>query len=293
MQYLPKVSIVVAYYNGGQYWQLLWQSLLAQTLQNWELLLIDDGSTDGSVALLPEDPRIRVIQPTKKCGLPGTVRNHALPFVKGQYVAFLDCDDCWHPTKLARQVALLEAQPQAVFCFSQAPRFFGDAPQMSHRLQGKTKRLSQEQLARKNIIPTSSVMVRSQLLADSGGFFDTQDLRIGEDYDLWLRLAAKGYAIFQQDPLCYYRIHGNQITQKAARRGLRIGLCTIAQRCQEPQAKRLLWSQAHKTWALEHLNQKDLKEAWRHLKLSLGQAFTWEAFGLVFLAPAIAWLRPK
>ena len=108
---MATVSVIMPCHNGGKYLRLAVESVLAQTYAGWELLIIDDASTDGSVAVAEEycsqDSRIQLIQTPASTGKPATPRNVGIKAATGRYIAFLDCDDMWLPQKLEHQLHLL------------------------------------------------------------------------------------------------------------------------------------------------------------------------------------------
>lgn len=110
------VSIIMPSYNCGPYIEASIRSVLAQTYQEWELIVVDDRTTDGSLekvmALQREDPRIRLLRQERRQGA-ATARNWALREARGRWIAFLDSDDQWEPTKLERQIAFMEAHGYA------------------------------------------------------------------------------------------------------------------------------------------------------------------------------------
>ena len=110
------VSIIMPLYNCGQYIEASIRSVLAQTYREWELLVVDDSSTDGSLqtalALQQDDPRIRVLRQERRSGA-ATARNWALREARGRWIAFLDSDDQWEPAKLERQIAFMERHDYA------------------------------------------------------------------------------------------------------------------------------------------------------------------------------------
>lgn len=115
----PTVSVVVIFYNAAPFLAEAVDSVVAQTYSDWELLLVDDGSTDGSTAIAQqyvaaEPRRVKYLQHPgrQNLGMSAT-RNRGLTEARGAFVAFLDADDFWHPDKLERQVALLDANPSA------------------------------------------------------------------------------------------------------------------------------------------------------------------------------------
>ena len=110
------VSIIMPSYNCGQYIEASIRSVMAQTYQDWELIVVDDCNTDGSLekveALQREDSRIRLLRQERRCGA-ATARNRALREAQGRWIAFLDSDDQWEPTKLERQITFMEENSYA------------------------------------------------------------------------------------------------------------------------------------------------------------------------------------
>ena len=123
----PLVSIVIAVYNGERHLQEALASIEAQTFSNWEILLCDDGSTDGSDLIVAEacrSPRVHSL-PGRHQGV-AAARNRGVAASQGQLIAFLDQDDRWAPHKLERQVALLDEQPSAGFSLARQRVFVDD-----------------------------------------------------------------------------------------------------------------------------------------------------------------------
>jgi glycosyltransferase involved in cell wall biosynthesis len=192
---LPRVTVVVPAYNAAAHVRRAVDSVLAQTWHDLELLVVDDGSTDGTLdALAGYGERLRVLRQANAG--PAAARNRGLREAGGEYVAFLDADDHWEAGKVAAQVALLDAHVDIGFC-STATRVVDDT--------GNTV-ASWPCLPAGTPLPdalfmngaavsgsTSGVMARRSLLQQVGGF--DAALRGFEDPDLWIRLAARaGYA---------------------------------------------------------------------------------------------------
>src|SRR5262249_46275201 len=110
---MPKVSVVMPVYNGERFLRESLESVFAQTFQDFEMLCVDDGSTDRSASILQQyGPRIRVVR-QENAGQ-SAARNAGVALAQGRYIAFLDQDDLWYPSKLMSQVAAIEANPHAV-----------------------------------------------------------------------------------------------------------------------------------------------------------------------------------
>jgi GT2 family glycosyltransferase len=186
----PRISILIAAYEAEGFLEATLRSALAQTFMDHEVLVIDDGSSDGTAgvvrAVMADDPRLRlIVQPNR--GLSAT-RNRGIRQARGELIAFLDHDDLWHPTKLACQVACLDAHPEAavVSCYTavldRCHRCLG------WRLGGQAEGdVYLEMLEWDMVSGGSVVLVRRIALLAAGPFDET--LRIREDWDQWIRLA--------------------------------------------------------------------------------------------------------
>jgi glycosyltransferase involved in cell wall biosynthesis len=166
-------------------------SVLAQGFQDFELLLVDDGSTDATRAVLAEyGDRLCLL--AKQNGGPAAARNHGLQHARGEYAAFLDADDYWKKGKLQRQVELLDARPEIGFC-STATEVVDSAgrPAGNWPCRADAGPLPDVLFMHGTVISgsTSGVLARRRLIAELGGF--DEDLRGFEDPDLWIRLAAR------------------------------------------------------------------------------------------------------
>jgi len=215
----PHISIIMPCYNAAAYLPQSVGSVLAQTRSNWELVIVDDGSTDASwqelQRLAAADPRIRVFrQPNAGAA---AARNRALLDAHGVYTAFLDADDTWHPEFLEAMEAALDNDPGAgiAYCGWQNMGLGGGRddpfvpPEYEH--SGKT-----ESLLEACRWPIHAALVRTRLIHDCGRF----DERLSScmDYDLWLRLGTIHRLIRVPRVLAYYHHHGGeQITSNLAR----------------------------------------------------------------------------
>ncbi|MCZ2341438.1 MAG: glycosyltransferase [Bacteroidales bacterium] len=214
----PQVSVVMAAKNYGQFLAEAIESVLAQTVEEWELLIIDDGSTDHTQSVAAPflmDRRIRIVS-SDRLGQP-RAKNLGVRLSSGSLVAFLDADDAWLPTKLERQLAVFADRPEVGVCFTKrtlmndrGEPIFGNDPPSPPR--GRVL----EAMFLRNFVCFSSVMVRRQVFDHVGGFDPEWDLSI--DYDLWLRVARFHEFEYVDEPLVRYRTgHGN-LSKKLADR---------------------------------------------------------------------------
>lgn len=201
----PLVSVVMPAFNPGPHLREALGSVLSQTYESWDCVVVDDGSTEDLSWVLGLDARIRLIRQDNR-GLP-SARNTGALATSGQLVAFLDADDLWLPDKLGVQVkamrdgAVLSAT--AFYRFDEERRFSGWHPRAN----------SLDELLRGNSICASSTMV-DRLAFERLGMFDER-LRSAEDWDMWLRLVRYGGPVAAvSEPLVGYRVHSGQMSNK-------------------------------------------------------------------------------
>ena len=225
----PTTSVVIPCFNGEEYLGEALESVRAQTVSVREILLVDDGS-DVPIRTPPgwDGPPLHIIR-TPNRGL-AAARNRALESAGGEFVAFLDADDVWHPRKVEEQEKALLGDPQAVACFTRCvdtPGFFGFGPYPPLDVSNDEFLLV---LWYNSFFPPSAVMVRRDALEAVGPFRD--DMGNGEDIELWLRLLTRGRFVQVAESLCFYRQHANQFTKNLYRKmigGKRARAVMIAQ----------------------------------------------------------------
>lgn len=225
----PQFSIIIPCFNAVTTLPATLASLQAQTLTDWEALLVDDGSSDATPAIIAEaalaDPRLRLLRNPRKG--PSAARNHAVMQAQGQIIAFCDADDLWAPQKLARMAALFAApKTDAVYAriafFREVPE---DAAAFSTVPQGP---LGITTLLGENPVCTmSNLCIRKTSFATSGGFDEM--LVHNEDLEWLIRLAGMGMQIIGHDEtLVWYRNNtfGLSADFKAMRAGRAQALAT-------------------------------------------------------------------
>ena len=225
MAVYKKISIITPTYNCEKYMEETIRSVLAQTYENWELLLCDDGSEDKTPEIIDrfarEDSRIRVMR-QKHTGLPAAGRNRGLREAAGDYIAFLDGDDKWKPEKLSKEVKYLESHPECRAVHT-SYELIGDAEVVQYHKNisefPKHEEAAFQQMFLKCIVHISSLLIRREILEAIGYFDENPQLRGVEDYDFLLRLSAL-YPIYHiQEPLSFYRISmGTVLHNKAYNR---------------------------------------------------------------------------
>lgn len=224
----PKVSIIVPAFNAEKYIAGTIKSVLNQTYSHWELLVVDDGSTDRTKDIVKEylgDPRISYFY--KNNGGQGSARNLGIKKAKGFYLAFLDADDLWDSHKLEVQLAVLMKEDVSlvfskVRCIDKNGRFI-------NRFIGSGRGKYQGfqtlfLLGVGNIaIPNLSVMATKESIIGTGRFSEEDQIRNIEDFDLWFRLLLSGYKFYgMKEVLGSYRIHHEQSTYSDSGQSLKL-----------------------------------------------------------------------
>ncbi|HEX4388438.1 MAG TPA: glycosyltransferase [Steroidobacteraceae bacterium] len=211
------VSVVIASYNMGHFLAQAVQSVLAQSYTNVEVQIVDDGSDDDTAVIVErwrEDPRVHVHRQDN--GGQARAKNQGVVLSRGRFVAFLDADDFWLPDKLALQMPLFQGRPEVGVVYSDYQGVDGDGrplPQEPPRLR---RGWVSGALLIENFIPYSTGVVRRACLERYGGFDET--LRMGIDYDLWLRLSAHFQFDFVPEKTLHYRIWSGQMSKNYRRR---------------------------------------------------------------------------
>jgi len=207
----PVVSVILPTFNRLAYLRPAVDSVLAQTLTDWELIIADDGSDAQTLEYLrslQDPPRIRVLE-LPHSGNPSAVRNAALRMATGEYVAFLDSDDVWMPTKLQRQLESLRQHPDCPWGYTGYIRIDASGqvrsyPRTHARVPHKGA-IFKELLEFEADVPTPAVLVERRIVERLGGFDEQQ--WVHEDYDLWLRIALEHPIDLIDEPLIALRTH--------------------------------------------------------------------------------------
>ena len=195
----PLVSIIMPCYNAECYIAQSIESVLAQTYQNWELLITDDGSTDKSVEI-KNDERINVMVSDEHQGIART-RNMSMSRAKGRFVAFLDSDDIWYPEKLEKQVEyMLEHELAFTYSSYEIIDYQGNP---KNRIVKDAGVMSYKKYLRNTIICCGTVVVDRE----KTGHFATPIIKTSEDMSLWLNIMKRGFDAYPvPGPLHKYRI---------------------------------------------------------------------------------------
>ncbi len=232
-----KVSIIIPTYNRGHVLPDAIDSVLAQDFRDYELIVIDDGSTDNTLTILDRYPeRIKVYrQPNQGVS---AARNHGIAMSSGNLIAFLDSDDLWLAQKLSVQVAFFNANPKSLICQTQEIWIRNGIRVNPKKRHQKPSGQIFEKSLELCLVSPSAVMIRRSLF-DSVGLFD-ESLPACEDYDLWLRISCRYPVYLINKPLTVKKGgHADQLSKMKGLDQFRIrsllkiidsGLLTLAQK---------------------------------------------------------------
>ena len=209
---MKTVSVIIPTYNYGRFLKEAVDSALAQTYPPFEIIVIDDGSTDDTPEVLAGyGDRIRSLRQNNQ-GV-GAARNAGIALARGEYIAFLDSDDLWKPEKLAREIALFETDPSLGMVHCGAESFDHDTGKViSVMLSGMEGWVASEllRLDREVITAPGSGTLFPKRVAEEVGGFDPR-LQPSEDWDFCYRVAVRYRAAFVPEVLVRYRLHGSGI----------------------------------------------------------------------------------
>ena len=281
------VSVLMPVYNAERYVSIAIDSALAQTCQDFELLLFDDGSTDGSLAILrryeAKDPRIRVFSRENRGIVP--TRNELVALSRGEYLAIMDADDISLPTRLEKQVAYLSAHPECVAVGSSVRLIDPEGWLIADVIVGACQdEIDEAHISGlgANRLWNPSVMMLKSAVERVGGYDEAFPL--AEDLDLFLRLGEIGKLANLPDVLCEYRRHYANIGEAEHRKlfelvdkavqaaRYRRGLEPLPKRQRQARSPSISRIERHRRWAWRSLGAGNLRTARKHAWRALVQA---------------------
>lgn len=296
------VSIILPCYNRVQYLRHAVESVRAQSFQDWELIVADDGSgveTAAYLAELERVPRVSVLR-LQHSGIPSVARNAALRVARGTYTAFLDSDDVWLPGKLELQVAVHRSRPARRWSYVAMERIYADGTLM----QGEPRRTIPEGaifgplLCLTADVSMSAVMAE-RTLVEQIGLFD-EGLPYFEEFDLFLRLSLQSEVSVITQPLVRIRSHGehysvNRVGMLEGRAALlrklrpdaeRLGMETVLSREEEGN-----YSDLARAYASQGRRGDALRSLWRARRGIRRDSRWWRAWGALGRSVIPAWAR--
>jgi glycosyltransferase involved in cell wall biosynthesis len=256
----PKVSVIIPTYNRSHFLQTAIESVLNQTYQDFELIVVDDGSIDETQQLLAQyQGKLQAVYQENQGR--SLARNTGAKLARGKYLAFLDSDDVWKPTKLAQQIAVLEADPTITLahCFTEVFDSSGQVCQAATSLiqtfhqRALKHNYHYEAISLECTIFTSCIVVNKEIFLGLGGF--DRNLEYLEDWDFYLRLALNYKITAVPEPLVLYRHHDDQSKNIALTKG-RIQVC-----------------QKHYSWLKNQVKRSNSVVIQRNFSIQLGECY--------------------
>lgn len=206
------ISIITPTYNREAFLPAAIESVLAQSYKEFELIIVDDGSTDNSRELInlysAKDPRIKYLYQENQ--RQSVARNYALSIAKGDFICFLDSDNYWPQDKLEKSVKAFEQYPEADIVYGDCITIDEQDNELHRnnmrRYSGRIAAL----LLKDNFVSMNTTMTRRRCFDEMGGMSGKR--RVADDYDLWLKFSARFYFQYIPEFLAYYRVMENQIS---------------------------------------------------------------------------------
>lgn len=213
---MPKISVVMSVYNGESYLKEAIESILNQTLADFEFIIVNDGSVDGSLEMLQsyQDERIKLINNGENIGLTKSL-NKALKQARGEYIARQDADDISLPNRLKEQLQYLQEHPEIALLGTGA--YIIEESGNILRRGVPLAEPSKENLVKDNPFVHGSVMFRKKIIEEVGAY--NEFYRYSQDYELWLRIAVHHKAANLTHPLYKARRHSKSVQAKKRKDG--------------------------------------------------------------------------
>ena len=212
---MPKISIITPAYNASLFLSETIESVLKQTFQDWEMIIVDDCSTDDTLKLAYEfskkDTRIKIVQNEKNSGVAAT-RNHGLNVANGDFIAFVDSDDLWLPEKLEKQLKFME-ENDAALTYTKYQNYITETKQLGKVIKAP-KRMTAKKILGNTAIGCLTVMVDRKRVGD----FHMPLLKHTEDNCTWQEILSRGYVGYGiQEVLSLYRVSNNSMTSNKSK----------------------------------------------------------------------------
>lgn len=247
----PRVSVLMAVYEGERYLDEAIQSVLNQTFHDFEFIIINDGSTDGTAQIIErhrrEDRRIRTFEQSN-CGLV-TALNRGLELASGEFVARMDADDISLPERIAAQVTFMDSHQEVGICGTWIETI--GTPRGAIQRYPTDDATIRSWLLFESVLAHPSIVMRRELLIRTGLSYDAGYVH-AEDYDLWVRAAGHTALANIPDVLLRYRLHPQQIVRRHEAKKLasaqRVRLAQLARLGIRPTDEELALHQALSTW---------------------------------------------
>jgi glycosyltransferase involved in cell wall biosynthesis len=210
---MPQVTVIIPTYNRAQFIHLAITSVLAQTFQDYEIVIVDDASTDNTELIVKSFSceKIRYIRHDKNKG-EAEARNTGVKNSQGEFIAFIDDDDEWMTEKLERQVKLINQCEKRVGAIYTGILVIDmeSRKKVDHIVPQKRGYIYNDLLAEKCPMAPSTLLLKEECFKKVGSF--DASIKYGTDYDMWIRIAKEYYFEYIEDPLVKYYIHNNKLS---------------------------------------------------------------------------------
>ena len=275
---MPKVSIVIPVYNGERFLREALDSVFAQTFQDFEVICVDDGSTDGSLAIIRKYGEMIAVLRQRNAG-GSAARNAGVAQAAAPYVAFLDQDDRWYPHKLERQVSVMEMESDVVLVLCNSDRMDAEGRmlQLGATLAERATLLDSPlgRLMEEDQLLSSAILVRREAFERAGEY--DSELRGFEDFDLCARLKRQGRFVFLEESGMCYRVHAGGFGQVTGgpiivRSRERFLLKMKDLHVDDPAKKeliRVMLAECYSDWGMNEVRMGNFSEGRRMLRRSL------------------------
>lgn len=282
------VSVVIPTYNYGRFIVEAIESALRQTLPPYEIIVVDDGSTDDTAEVVARfGERVRYIR-QENAGV-SAARNRGVAESRGDYIAFLDADDIWEPTKLEKQIAKFAEDPEIGLVHCGMREFDAETGKtVALHLEGGEGWVADEIALweRPIVIGPGGTIVVSRSAIETVGGFDTR-LKNGEDWEFCFRVASKYKVGFVREPLVDYRNHGVNATKniREMERSTRIAWKTVFSNADESirRLRRRSYGNLHKVLAGSYLHNGEFRGFLRNVLKSLWYRPSFWGYYLILL----------
>ena len=209
----PTISVIMATYNRASLISRAIESILDQTFQDFELIIVDDGSSDNTkeviAGFMQKDLRVKYFKNKKNLGLPKT-RNEGIKVSRGKYIGLLDDDDEWLPDKLEKQINKFQSTPETIGLIYCGLAYISQSGKTSKTIIPRLKGNLFQDILKENFFGSSTPLIKKECFEKSGLFDGT--FSNGEDWDMWIRI-SKNYEIdYVPEALTLYYVHGNQMS---------------------------------------------------------------------------------
>lgn len=219
MMETKKISAIIPVYNGAKYIRETIESIEKQTYPVYEIIIVNDGSTDDTLIIIEEyakeDSRIRIFSQIN--GKQAKARNIGIKNAMGEYIAFCDADDLWVPEKLEKQMQLFGGNSKIVAVFS-GMSFLGSKKGESLPINKN----SLKSLLTRNYVPNSSVIISKKIIEKVGYQNESRLFSSVEDYEYWIRIAYYYDFYMTPEPLVRYRVHDTQDSKRSEQSYLKL-----------------------------------------------------------------------